>query len=247
MKRIIVLTTMMILCAWGLKAQNNGQTQEMIRMPLLGEEAPSFTAQSTTGQVNFPGDYFGKWKILFSHPADFTAVCSSEILSLATMQEDFDKLNTQIVVVSTDGLNSHISWVKSLETMNADNIPNFKIKFPLVSDQGFELSKKYGMIQQNSTSTKDIRSVFIISPENKICAVFSYPSNVGRNLEEIKRTLIALQTSDKHSCLMPVNWHPGEKVMIPSPKNMEEAEKLSQSKNKNLTSPIWYMWYKSID
>lgn len=246
MKRSIVLSGMFLLIFKFLIAQSQVTPVEEVRMPLLGDDAPSFTAQSTMGQIKFPDDYFGKWKILFSHPADFTAVCSSEIIGLGTMQEDFEKLNTQIVVISTDGINSHITWVKSLETLNADNIPNFKIKFPLISDQSLEISRKYGMIQKNSSSTKDIRAAFIINPENKVSAIFYYPSNVGRNLEEIMRTLIALQTSEKHSVLIPVNWRPGDKVMIPSPKSIEEAEKLSASKNKSLSSPIWYMWYKTL-
>ncbi len=217
------------------------------RIPLIGEDAPSFVAQSTMGEIHFPDDYFGKWKILFSHPADFTAVCSSEIIGLATMQDDFKALNTQIVVLSTDGINSHITWVKSLESINADGIPNFKIGFPLISDYNMEISKKYGMIHEKSNSTKDIRAVFIINPDNKISAIFYYPNNIGRNLEEILRTLKALQTSEKHSVLIPVNWHPGDRVMLPSPATREEADKLSASKNKKLYSPIWYMWYKSLD
>ena len=246
MKNTSIVTLLVLLISFSVYGQQKETQPSVISLPLIGDTAPAFRAQSTMGTINFPSDYFGKWKILFSHPADFTAVCSSEIIGLATMQEDFKKLNTQIVVLSTDGINSHISWVKALESINADNIPNFKINFPLISDQGLEISKKYGMIRPNSTDTKDIRAVFIIDTEDKIRAIFYYPANVGRNLQEIQRTLVALQTSEKHHVLIPVNWNPGDKVMIQSPKDVQEADKLAASKNRFLSSPIWFMWYKDL-
>ena len=214
------------------------------RLPLLSEPAPKFVAESTLGTINFPDDYFAKWKILFSHPADFTAVCSSELMKLAEMQDEFFKLNTALVVISTDSRSSHIEWVKSIESIEKASIPNFKIKFPLVTDENFEISTKYGMLHPKSSSTKDVRAVFIIDPENNVAAIFYYPSSVGRNFEEIKRTLIALQTTVKQNVLTPADWAPGGDVLLPSPKSITESDNLKAKNDNTLYSPVWYMWYK---
>jgi peroxiredoxin 2/4 len=239
MKKIHNILTICILLTTNTFAQNTGG-------PLISGTAPSFTAESTTGKLHFPDDYFSKWKIIFSHPADFTPVCTSEILSLAALQEDFKKLNTALIVVSTDGLNSHIEWVKSMESLNYKGQGNVKIEFPLISDVNLEISKKYKILRSDSASHKDIRSVFFIDPDNNIRAMFYYPSSVGRNMEEIKRTLIALQTDDKYDVLTPANWQPGDDVLIHSPTSIAEAEKLKAKKSPNLKEFTWYMWFKKI-
>ena len=214
--------------------------------PITWGYAPSFTAASTTGTVNFPSDYYGKWKILFSHPADFTPVCTSEILALAALQDEFKKLNTALIVISTDGINSHIEWIKSIESISGKSAVPVKIGFPLVTDASLEISKKYGILQQDSSKTRDIRSVYIIDPENEIQAMFYYPRSVGRNMEEIKRTLIALQTHEKYNVLTPADWKPGDNVLIPSPATIGDAEKLSKKNDPNLNQITWYMWYKKL-
>jgi peroxiredoxin (alkyl hydroperoxide reductase subunit C) len=223
-----------------------GQETKDYRVPFLGEKAASFTAPSTTGVIDFPSEYYGNWKILFSHPADFTAVCSSEILTLASMQDEFRKLNTAVVVISTDGINSHIAWVKSLETIDYNGLGLQKINFPIVSDVDLVISKKYGMIEANSGRTNNIRGVFIIDPDDKIRAINFYSVSTGRNLEEILRTLIALQTTDKYNILTPANWTPGAEVMIPSPSSIEEAEKLNARRDPSLRQVTWYMWLKTL-
>jgi peroxiredoxin (alkyl hydroperoxide reductase subunit C) len=217
-----------------------------LRIPLIGETAPKFTAESTHGTITFPDNNNSRWTILFSHPADFTAVCSTEILEIAAMQEDFDKLNTRLMVISTDAVSSHIEWVKSLETIRYKNREPVKIKFPLISDKSLEISKKYGMIHSYSSTTKDVRGVFIISPEDKIDGIFFYPMNVGRNLDEIKRTLIAMQTAEKNNVLIPANWNPGDDVMLPSPKTSADADKTSKSNSPGLYSVTWYMWFRKL-
>lgn len=222
------------------------QKPEEIRIPLLGEQASSFEANSTMGKIKFPDDYFTRWKIIMSHPADFTPVCTTEILELIELQEEFDKLNTSLMVISTDGINSHIEWVKSMESINYKGKQTKKINFPLISDVGLELSKKYGMLHPNSSETKDIRGVFIIDPDNKIQAMFFYPATVGRNLDEIKRTLIALQTHDRHNVLTPANWKPGDEVLIPSPATAREAEKLRSKNDPTLRELMWYLWFKKL-
>jgi len=212
----------------------NAQESTSARIPLIGEPAPKFTAESTLGTITFPDDNNSKWTILFSHPADFTAVCSSEILELAALQDDFEKLNTRLMVISTDAVSSHIEWVKSLEAIKYKDRESIKIKFPLISDKSMEISKKYGMVHSYSSTTKDVRGVFIVDPDNKIEAIFFYPMNVGRNIEEIKRTLVALQTAVKNNVLMPANWKPGQDVMIPSPKTSVEADKMVKKNNPEL-------------
>ena len=152
------------------------------QIPLIGDNAPSFSAQTTTGDLNFPSDYGTKWKILFSHPRDFTPVCSSEVLTLSQMQEDFDKLNTKVVVISTDDLAKHYLWKKALEETAFKNKLPVQINFPIVDDSHYLVSRSYGMLHQVASSTKGVRGVFIINPENKIAAIYFYPMNIGRNI-----------------------------------------------------------------
>jgi peroxiredoxin 2/4 len=216
------------------------------RIPMLGEDAPSFTAESTNGTITFPDNNNSKWTILFSHPADFTAVCSTEILELAEMQEDFEKMNTRLMVLSTDAVSSHIAWIKSLESIKYKGRETPKIKFPLISDKNMLISKKYGMLQTSASPIKDVRGVFIVNPEGKIAGIFFYQMNIGRNLDEIKRTLQALQAAEKYNVLMPANWNPGQDVMIPSPKTSADAEKLQKQKSSDLQYLAWYLWFKKL-
>jgi len=223
------------------------QSVQNQRTPMLGQQAPAFKGTSTTGMITFPDDYWTKWKIIFSHPADFTAVCSSEIMELANMQNDFEKLNTALLVLSTDGINSHIEWIHSLEAIEIDGKLIPKIRFPLISDPDLTISSLYGMIEESNNSVKrDIRAVYIIDPDNKMSAIFNYPSNVGRNMQEIKRTLIALQTSEKHNVLTPADWKPGNDVLLPSPVSLDESRKLENKKGEDIYMRQWYMWYKKL-
>jgi peroxiredoxin 2/4 len=242
MKKIII----MIFILGSVGKANFAQDSITTRIPLIGEKAPGFTAESTTGKITFPGDNLSKWTILFSHPADFTAVCSTEILELAAMQDDFEKLNTRLMVISTDAVSSHIEWVKSLETINYKGRDPQKIRFPLISDKNMEISLKYGMMHSHASTTKDVRGVFIIDPDGKIAAIFFYPMNVGRNMDEIKRTLVALQTSENKNVLIPANWNSGQDVMLPSPKTSSDAEKMMSKTSPELYYLTWYMWFKKL-
>jgi peroxiredoxin (alkyl hydroperoxide reductase subunit C) len=226
--------------------QLTAQDTKEYNIPLLGERAPSFTAQSTMGEISFPQDYYGKWTIIFSHPADFTPVCTSEILTLASMQEELKKMDAEIVVVSTDGINSHIEWIRSIESIEYNGLGKQKINFPLVSDANLNISRKYGMVEANSGRTNNIRGVFIIDPEDKIQSINFYSVRTGRNLDEIVRILQALQVSEKYDVLTPVNWKPGDQVMIPAPPTLEAAEKLKAKNDPNLEMVTWYMWLKTL-
>ena len=242
MKKKIILFALMINYILVVEAQMSISLQT----PYIGQHAPSFKAQATTGNINFPDDFFTKWKILFSHPADFTPVCTSEIMALAEKQENFKKLNTALIVISTDGLNSHIEWVKSIESISVAGKETIKIDFPLISDVSTEISKKYNLLRKDTTLRKDMRAVIFIDPDNKIRAILNYPDNIGRNIDEIERILIALQTADNYEVLTPANWKQGNDVLIPSPKTMEESDKLKAKNKSGYYSLTWYLWYRKL-
>lgn len=241
-KKIIISIVLFftVIQAWS-------QGKYTTRIPLIGEDAPSFTAESTNGQITFPDNFGSKWKILFSHPADFTPVCSSELLELAQMQNDFDKLDTKIAVISTDTLYKHQSWKKSLETLKYKGRDPVKINFPLIDDNSCYASKKYGMLHSPTSTVKDVRGVFIIDPKNKVRAIYFYPMEIGRNMDEIRRSIVALQTADSHKVLTPANWKPGDDVMIPHVNSPEEAKKLASGNNEDIYSVSWYMLFKKLN
>ena len=215
------------------------------RIPLIGEDAPAFTAQTTKGILHFPSDYGKKWKILMSHPADFTPVCTSEILELAIIQQQFSDLGAELAVISTDDISLHKSWERSMnELLHSENQPA-RLDFPLIDDSNTEISRMYGMLSPTIDMRHTVRGVFIIDPDNKIESVLFYPSNVGRNLEELKRALVALQTSKEHAVLTPVNWMPGDEVLLPYPYpyNYYDSIKNGDEGYRNLS---WYMLFKKL-
>jgi peroxiredoxin (alkyl hydroperoxide reductase subunit C) len=216
----------------------------IFRMPLIGENAPAFTAESTNGTITFPSDYGRKWKILFSHPQDFTPVCSSELLELAYLQDEFNKLDVKMAVISTDALETHLQWKKSLEMINLGDRGPVKIKFPIIDDEDINISKKYGMIHPASNSTRSVRGVFIIDPDDIIQAIYFYPMNVGRNTDELIRTIEALQTVRSLQVLTPANWREGNDVFVhyPPVQNVK-----TENIPEGFYSPSWYMWYKKVD
>lgn len=211
MKRSLILMFFVALSATAMSQSDNNT-----RIPLIGETAPSFVAESTSGSINFPADLGKSWKILFSHPADFTPVCSSEILELANVQDEFDKLNAKLLVLSTDKIESHTDWKKALEDMNYKERGKLKISFPIVSDNKMVVSKKYGMIHPATNSLKTVRGVFIIDPDNVVQAIYFYPMNVGRNTSELLRALSALQTATKEYAT-PADWKKGDDILVTIP------------------------------
>ena len=212
------------------------------RIPLIGESAPSFTAESTNGTINFPEDFGRKWKILFSHPQDFTPVCSTEILQLASLQDEFDKLGIKVIVISTDRLDTHVEWKKSMESLNLNNKGSVRIKFPLVADENESVSKLYGMIHPASNTTQAVRGVFIIDPDNIIQAIYFYPHSVGRNTDELLRMVTALQITSSGKVYTPVNWKAGNDVLVPVPPKTDETGKPIVPDG--YYNPVWYLWYK---
>ena len=199
------------------------------RIPLIGEQAPSFNAETTEGPINFPSDFGSNWKVILSHPLDFTPVCSTELIEMSNLQEEFEKLGVKILTVSTDPLDTHKQWKKALEQIEYKDYPRQKINFPIVDDSNLAIAKKYGMIHLETDNNRDVRGVFIIDPDNKIRAEFFYPQEVGRNMNELLRTVVALQTTERHNVLTPANWKTGHDVLVPFPlkANMSDMNKES--------------------
>lgn len=242
MLKKILLPAAIMAVAFGLlnsKRKNN-------RLPLLGDKAPSFHVKSTQGIINFPQDYKGSWVIFFSHPADFTPVCTTEFMTFESMQEEFAKLNTKLLGLSVDSVNSHLAWFKNIkEEIDYNGMSNVDVAFPVIDDLKGIVARKYGMIQPNTDNTKAVRAVFIIDPKSKIRAILYYPQTTGRNLEEIKRVLIALQTTDEFNVVTPANWEAGDEVIIPPPATKEEAiERLESMDNVNCYD--WFLCFKKL-
>lgn len=217
------------------------ETTHETRMPLLGDPAPTFTAQTTRGEINFPGDYAGKWVILFSHPADFTSVCTTEILTFAHMADEFKALNTELIGLSVDSLNAHLAWLKDIRSIEFNGMKNVKTEFPIIEDIKMEVSKKYGMIHEGMSNTQAVRAVFIIDPQGFIRLIIYYPPSTGRNFQEIKRTLIALQKSDTEGIATPADWQPGDDVVVPTPPIEDYIEQYQENLPDTDYCLSWYL------
>jgi peroxiredoxin (alkyl hydroperoxide reductase subunit C) len=192
------------------------QTAIVAGMPRIGDPAPSFTAQSTQGPINFPADYSGKWVIFFSHPADFTPVCTSEFMTFAKMADEFAAYNTDLVGLSVDGLYSHIAWLRTIkDKIKFRDMADIEVMFPLVEDVSMEVARKYGMIMPGEDSTKAVRAVFVIDPKGIVRTVIYYPLSLGRNFAELRRVVKALQTADHFDVATPADWRPGDRVIVP--------------------------------
>lgn len=214
------------------------------RMPLIGEPAPAFKAITTQGEINFPEDYAGKWVILFSHPADFTPVCTTEFMAFASMEEEFRQLNTELIGLSVDSLYSHIAWLRKIQELEWNNHAHLEVKFPLIEDIRMEIANKYGMIQPGQSNTQAVRAVFIIDPEAKIRTILYYPLTTGRNFDEIKRLVQALQKADQDKVATPANWRPGEDVIIPTAGSCGTAKERMESQDENQYCLDWFLCFR---
>lgn len=188
-------------------------------MPRIGDKAPEFEANTTHGKINFEDWRKDKWVILFSHPADFTPVCTTELSAFAKEKEFFEEHNTRLIGLSIDSVHSHIAWVNNVKEKTG-----VYLDFPIIADLDTKVAQKYGMLHPGEDSTATVRAVFFIDPKGVIRLIMYYPLNVGRNMEEIKRTLVALQTTDEHGVALPVNWKEGEKAIVPPPKTLKDLE-----------------------
>jgi peroxiredoxin (alkyl hydroperoxide reductase subunit C) len=223
------------------------EENQVISLPRIGEAAPEFTAVTTQGNINFPGDYKGSWVILFSHPADFTPVCTSEFITFASMEEQFAKANCKLVGLSVDGLYSHIAWLRTIkDKIEYKGKKNVEVNFPLIEDITMEVAKKYGMIQPGESNTKAVRAVFYIDPKGIIRTIIYYPLSLGRNFDELYRVLIGLQTADEFSVALPADWRPGDDVIIPTAGSCGVAKSRMEGKE-DMKCYDWFFCTKPLD
>lgn len=229
-----------------MEAENNNFLDNNVTsMPLIGDDAPSFVAETTMGKINFPGDYKGKWVILFSHPADFTPVCTTEFMTFASMQEDFRNLNTELIGLSIDSIYAHIAWVRTIqEKIEFNGMKNVEIKFPIIEDLRMNVSKKYGMLQPKASTTQAVRAVFIIDDKSKVRAILYYPLSSGRNMDEIKRLILSMQKADKEGIATPANWKPGDDVILPVPGSCGAVKERVETRNEEVYCLDWFICFK---
>lgn len=215
-------------------------------MPRIGEKAPYFRAKTTQGTINFPNDYTGKWKILFSHPADFTPVCTTEFMTFASRQKEFDDLNCQLVGLSIDGLFSHIAWLRNIQSLDFNGMKDVEVKFPLIEDITMEVANKYGMVHPNENSTAAVRAVFFIDPDDIIRTILYYPASLGRNFDEIIRILKGLQVAAEFEVALPADWKPGKDVIVPPAGSCGTAKERMESKDSDIHCHDWYLCTKKL-
>jgi peroxiredoxin (alkyl hydroperoxide reductase subunit C) len=221
---------------------------QVTAMPRIGDKAPEFKAKTTQGDINYPSDYKGSWSILFSHPADFTPVCTTEFMTFATLEEKFEAANCKLVGLSVDGLYSHIAWLRRIkETMKFNGMENVEVKFPLIEDITMEVAKLYGMLQPNEDNTKAVRAVFFVDPEGIVRAIIYYPLSLGRNFDELYRALIAMQTADAFNCATPADWQPGDDVIVPPAGSCGTADDRMKGKEEGVECVDWFFCTKKID
>jgi peroxiredoxin 2/4 len=207
------------------------------RLPRLGEPVPAFEAETTMGTIKLE-DFAGSWLILFSHPADFTPVCTTEFIEFANLQEEFRTLNVELMGLSIDSVFSHLAWVRNIEK-------NFgvKIQFPVIADLDKKVASLFGMIMPGESKTETSRCVFVIDPKGILRAMIYYPLTTGRNMQEILRLVKALQTSDANGVATPANWQPGDKVIVPPPRTQEALEERLQA---GFECTDWYFCKKNL-
>jgi peroxiredoxin (alkyl hydroperoxide reductase subunit C) len=217
------------------------------RIPLIGEPAPAFEAVTTQGRIKFPDDYRGRWVVFFSHPADFTPVCTTEFMSFAKLLPQFEAINCKLLGLSIDSNYSHIAWLRTIrEKIRYKDMAGVEVTFPVIADLKMEVARKYGMIQPSADDTHAVRAVFIIDPESKIRAILYYPLSNGRNMLEILRLVVALQTTDRFQVATPADWQPGDDVIVPPPGSCGAAELRVRSPEVGTTCLDWFLCLRRL-
>jgi peroxiredoxin (alkyl hydroperoxide reductase subunit C) len=229
------------------RAEANMSAPRPGRVPMIGEEAPAFHAQTTQGPIDFPKHYKGKWVILFSHPADFTPVCTTEFMSFATLMPEFKALNCCLIGLSVDSTYAHIAWLRTIkDRITYNDMSGVDVTFPIIGDVKMQVARLYGMIHPAASDSQAVRAAFIIDPKSKIRAFLYYPLSNGRNFEELKRLLIALQTSDAHGCATPADWEPGDDVIVHPPGSCEAADKRLATPAPETYAVDWFMSFRKL-
>jgi peroxiredoxin (alkyl hydroperoxide reductase subunit C) len=245
---VFILGLIMLPFLLGANEQKSEQIQQQaVTIPLIGDAAPAFMAETTQGKISFPDDYKGKWVILFSHPADFTPVCTTEFMTFASMMPKFKSLNCELIGLSIDSNYSHIAWLRTIkEKIKFKNMENIEVTFPLIADIKMDIAKKFGMVQPNASGTQAVRAVFFIDPKAKIRALIYYPLSNGRNFDEIMRILIAMQTADTYQIATPANWQPGDDVIIPPPGSCGTAQERVNKAGTDYYCLDWFICFKKL-
>ncbi|MDO6695089.1 peroxiredoxin [Aliiglaciecola sp. 3_MG-2023] len=213
------------------------QALATVTFPQLNKPAPDFNAKTTHGQRSL-ADYKGKWLLLFSHPADFTPVCTTEFIGFANAADRFSQMNTELLGLSIDSIHSHIAWMRNIKENFGVTIP-----FPIIEDLSMRVAKSYGMVQPGASDTSAVRATFIIDPEGILRAMLYYPMSNGRAVDEFIRLVDALQTSDANSCATPENWKRGEEVIVPPPHTLEDA---NSREGQGYNYVDWYFSKKAL-
>lgn len=217
-------------------------TETIATMPLIGDVAPEFYAQTTNGPLHFPNDYTGKWVVFFSHPSDFTPVCTSEFLRFQELLGQFNELNIDLVALSVGTIPSHLAWIRAISEMDGGT----NITFPIIADIDTSIARTYGMIHDNASNTHAVRAVFIIDPRSIVRAILYYPAVLGRNFTEIIRIVVGLQTADTFKVAIPADWVPGEMVLANAPQTTQELRSANKSIKRGDDSHAWFLSYKPL-
>ncbi len=216
-----------------------------VRLPLIGEKAPPFKAKTTQGEIDFPKCFEGSWVVFFSHPADFTPVCTTEFMTFASMQPEFEKRNCKLLGLSIDSIYAHIAWLRTIkEKIQYKDMKNVEVTFPVIEDLKMDVSRAFGMLQPGASTTQAVRAVFIIDPKAIVRAILYYPLSNGRNMDEVMRLLIAMQTSDQHQIATPANWKPGDDVIVPPPGSCGTAKDRMTTPDPDVKCLDWFMCLK---
>jgi peroxiredoxin (alkyl hydroperoxide reductase subunit C) len=213
----------MLTLEGGTKVTGAEERAETAGMPRIGDRAPDFEAITTHGSLTM-NDLRGHWVVLFSHPADFTPVCTTEFVAFARRADEFAKRDVKLLGLSIDSIHSHLAWLRNIEEKIGVTIP-----FPVIADVDMKVANKFGMIHPAASTTAAVRALFVIDPEGFVQAIIYYPLQTGRSIDEILRLVDALQTTSQHYVATPADWHPGEKVIVPPPLTQEQVEEVLRS------------------
>lgn len=219
--------------------ETNEELNQINPMPRIGDDAPDFEAVTTKGNIKFSDFAKDKWVVMFSHPADFTPVCTTELSGFAKRKGEFDAMKTELLGLSIDSIHAHLGWVQ-----NVRENTGVYFDFPIIADIDMKVAKLYGMLQPNESETAAVRAVFFIDPNKKIRLIMYYPLNVGRNMDEILRALEALQTADEHKVSLPLDWKKGDKVIVGPPKTLDELN--TRLADDSVEKVTWYLAKKDL-
>lgn len=215
---------------------------ESLSLPKIGDTAPDFTAVTTqSAAMKFSEWQGGDWVVLFSHPADFTPVCTTELCEFARRYDDFKSAGAKLIGLSIDSIHSHLAWLQNMKEKMGVEVP-----YPVIADLDMKVAQLYGMVHPGASTTATVRTVFVIDPKRVVRAIIYYPLNAGRNIDEVLRIVYALQTADEFACATPVNWEPGDKVVVPPPKMVSEVNERLSHKGRDYDVKDFYLCLKDL-